>query len=156
MGGLLRLKAISLMFPDISFANGDLNPLQTVIFSEAFGRLGNSLLAYAFLYQLSVGLGVDAYVSKSTRDLLLRYFTPDSIKLASLEETFCNPGDIQWEFYAEHMTKLFKDKSYRWITSAVAVTENKTFIIIFQDRSHPVSVPSGQGRRRRAVQRVPA
>jgi hypothetical protein len=83
------------------------------VFTEAAGRLGNNLLAYAFLYQLKISLGIDAYISDNCRSVLERFFDRDSIKLPSLEGTFCNHKEIIWEPYSEHIRMLIKDKSYR-------------------------------------------
>ena len=65
------------------------------MFGEPKGRFGNQLLGYAVLHQLQVQLGVKSYITKETKDLLLEFFTPESVTLPVFNETFCNWRNIQ-------------------------------------------------------------
>lgn len=86
---------------------------KSIIFSEAFGRLGNNLLLYAVMYQLQISLGVTAYVNDECLIYLRKFFTNESIMLKSVQATYCNYDQIQWIFYYKHIRPLLTDKSYR-------------------------------------------
>eukprot|EP00095_Tigriopus_kingsejongensis_P007591 maker-scaffold417_size177606-snap-gene-0.45 protein:Tk07591 transcript:maker-scaffold417_size177606-snap-gene-0.45-mRNA-1 annotation:"galactoside 2-alpha-l-fucosyltransferase 2" len=86
---------------------------KSIVFSEAFGRLGNNLLLYAAMYQLQVSVGLEAYVNDECLMYLRKFFTKESIKLKSIQETYCNYDEIQWVFYYKHIRPLLTDKSYR-------------------------------------------
>ena len=67
----------------------------SIMYGEAKGRFGNQLLGYSILHQLQVQLGVKSYITKETKDLLLEFFTPESVTLPVFNETFCNWRNIQ-------------------------------------------------------------
>ena len=86
---------------------------KSVFFSEAFGRLGNHLLVYAFMAQLKISLNVDAYVNDECRAYLEKFFDPESLFVESLQKTFCDYAKIDFEFYSKDVTELLVDKAYR-------------------------------------------
>ena len=85
----------------------------SIFYGESQGRLGNQLLGYAMLIQLQRQLGVQSYVSQEMRDLLQVTFTPDSLELPVLSETFCNPAEIPWQIYRGHLSDLLTNETHR-------------------------------------------
>ena len=67
---------------------------RSIVFSEASGRLGNNLLVYAMLLQVGITLGLDAYINDECLQHLQRFFKPESIKLKSLQQTYCNYNKV--------------------------------------------------------------
>lgn len=86
---------------------------RSIFFSFASGRFGNQLTVYALMLQLQVSLDVDTYVPEECLFYLRKFFTKESIRLRSLEETFCDPESIEWDAYSEHVRPLLLDKSFR-------------------------------------------
>ena len=85
----------------------------SIIFGEPQGRFGNQLLGYAVLHQLQVQLGIKSYISKETKEFLLRFFTPESVTLPIFNETFCNWKDIRFTPYNGPFVDLLTDERYR-------------------------------------------
>ena len=65
------------------------------------------------MYQLNVTLGIQAYINDECWAYLTAFFTEDSIKIPSIQRTFCNYDKIEWIFYYKHIRPLLIDKSYR-------------------------------------------
>ena len=74
----------------------------SIMFVEPKGRFGNQLLGYLNLYQLQTQIGVKSYITRRTKDCLLNFFTPESITLPVLNETFCNWRSIEFMPFNGH------------------------------------------------------
>jgi len=81
--------------------------------SEADGRLGNNLMLYQLMLQLSISLDVDAYINDECYNFLSKIFDTKSIKLRSIQKAYCNYDQIKFQFYSEHIQPLLRDKQYR-------------------------------------------
>ena len=86
---------------------------RSIMYSVTKGRLGNVLLLYAFMLQLSISLKVDVYMTKDNLEFLSKFFTRESLLLPALEDTFCNHESIPWTRYTKGFRPLLVDKSYR-------------------------------------------
>lgn len=76
------------------------------------GRLGNHLVAYSFLLYFKLVLGLDVYMPIDTKHYLLKVFTPRSVEIPVLEETFCNYEEIKFKDYQGHMRPILTDKTW--------------------------------------------
>ena len=85
----------------------------TIMFGEPQGRFGNQLLGYAVLHQLQEELGIKCYITKETKDFLLKFYTPESITLPIFNETFCNAKDIRFIPYNGPFADLLNDEEFR-------------------------------------------
>ena len=47
------------------------------------------------------------------KEQLIDVFTPDSIKLPVLHDTYCNPQDIPWEMWRGKMAYLLTNENLR-------------------------------------------
>ena len=75
----------------------------SIMFADTFsGRFGNQLLGYVVLYQLQLQTGIKCYITKETKDFLLKFFTPESVTLSVFNETFCNWKRIHFKPYVGH------------------------------------------------------
>ena len=75
----------------------------SIMFADTFsGRFGNQLLGYVVLYQLQLQTGIKCYITKETKDFLLKFFTPESVTLSVFNETFCNWKRIHFKPYGGH------------------------------------------------------
>ena len=80
----------------------------SIMFADTFtGRLGNQLLGYAVLYQLQIQTGIKCYITKETKDFLLKFFTSESVTLSVFNETFCNWKRIHFKPYVGHFAGKF-------------------------------------------------
>ena len=55
-------------------------------------------------------LGVPTYIDYDMKKQLTAYFTPASIKLPILYDTYCNPEDIPWEMWRGKLADLLTNK----------------------------------------------
>jgi hypothetical protein len=85
----------------------------SIIFGEAHGRFGNQFLGYIVLLQLSRQLGVDAYINKECHNYMLQFFTPESLTMLVLNETYCNSKDMIFQPYNGPFKNLVNFEEYR-------------------------------------------
>jgi hypothetical protein len=85
----------------------------SIIYGEAAGRFGNHFLGYIVLLQLSRQLGVDAYINKECHNYMLQFFTPESVTMPVLNETYCNIKDMVFQPYHGPFRDLVNFEEYR-------------------------------------------
>ena len=69
-------------------------------------------------------LGVSTYMDYDMKEQLTSFFTPESIKLSILYDTYCNPEDIPWEMWRGKLADLLTNKGLRkgrffWLYKAI-------------------------------------
>lgn len=116
----------------------------SMVYSETVSPedgIGKQLSIFAFLWQLRRNYNVDVFISKITRDVLARVFTPESLSnMPVLEEYFCNPDEIDFEYFAGPFEAIAKRKEFRvgrtlWLwpsTEVVKSTVKKSGKIIVE------------------------
>ena len=62
---------------------------------------------------LRLQLGVSTYMDYDMKEQLTAFFTPESITLPVLHNTYCNPQDIPWEVWRGKLADLLTNKSLR-------------------------------------------
>jgi len=76
--------------------------------------IGTQLSIFAMLWMLRRSYNVDVFISKSCQETLSRVFTIESLsEIPVLEEFFCNPLDINFEYYSGDFEKIAKRKEFR-------------------------------------------
>ena len=59
----------------------------------------------------SLQLGVSTFMDYDMKEQLIDVFTPDSINLPVLQDTYCNPEDIPWEMWRGKMGDLLTNEN---------------------------------------------
>jgi hypothetical protein len=89
----------------------------SMVFAEALADnagIGQQLFTFAVLWQLRRSYNVDVFISKATHDTLARVFTEESLSdMPVLEDFFCNPDNIVWEFFAGPFEVIATRKEFR-------------------------------------------
>ena len=64
-------------------------------------------------WNFSVQLGVSTYMDYDMKEQLTAVFTPETINLPILYDTYCNPQDIPWEMWRGKWDDLLTNKNLR-------------------------------------------
>ena len=91
---------------------GDLDENKpSIVYKTMRGQLGNQLNGYAMMLQLKRKSGYDAYLTRSSYEILTKMFTKESIELPILEDTFCNVSDMNFKVFDTNLTELVLENS---------------------------------------------
>ena len=90
----------------------------SMIYTEALNKedgIGTQLYIFAMLWMLRRTYNVDVFMSQTTFETLSQVFTEESLKdIPILEEYFCNPLDIQFEYYTGNFETIdARQKEFR-------------------------------------------
>ena len=58
-------------------------------------------------------LGVSTFMDYDMKEQLSAFFTPESINLPILYDTYCNPEDIPWEMWRGKLADLLTNEKLR-------------------------------------------
>ena len=76
--------------------------------------IGTQLSIFAMLWMLRRSYNVDVFISSSCRDTLAKVFTEESLnQIQVLDEYFCNPEDITFEYFLGKFEFISKNKEFR-------------------------------------------
>ena len=64
-------------------------------------------------YISSIQLGVSTFMDYDMKEQLSAFFTPESINLPILYDTYCNPEDIPWEMWRGKLADLLTNEKLR-------------------------------------------
>lgn len=93
--------------------------------------IGSQLSVFAFLWTLRRFYNVDVFMSRNCHATLSRVFTEASLSdIPVLEDYFCNPQDIRFEFFTGNFEAIASRKEFRvgrvlWLWPSKSVLEDK-------------------------------
>lgn len=106
----------------------------SMVYTETKGPedgIGSQLYVYAFLWTLRRFYNVDVFISRFCHQTLSRIFTEESLSdMPVLEDYFCNPEDIRFEYFSGNFQVIASKKEFRtgrvlWLWPSKTILEEK-------------------------------